>query len=67
MYPQKVLQGIPNLKRTSNFGIFDFLVVPKCQAQLVRHLLLSQARGFSRRFQILSHPHHPLLVRLLSL
>lgn len=42
MYPQKVLQGIPNLKRAVNFRIFNLLIMPNSNVQLVRHGLLRQ-------------------------
>lgn len=30
MYPQKVLQGIPDRKRTIEFSIFNFLIMIEC-------------------------------------
>ena len=43
MYPQKVLQGIPDRKRTVEFSIFDLLIMPQGQAKPVCQLLLGQA------------------------
>lgn len=55
MYPQKVLQGIPNLERTANFFVLDFLVMAERQPQFVSHCLLGQTRRFAGIFQIIPH------------
>ena len=46
MYPQKVLQGIPDRERPIDLRILYLLVMPQADPQLVRHLLLRQAGGF---------------------
>lgn len=47
MYPQKVLQGIPDRERSIDLRILYLLVMPQADPQLVRHLLLRQAGGFA--------------------
>ena len=61
MYPQKVLQGIPDLKRAVDLRVFYLLVVPKGQAQLVRCGLLGEVGGLPGRPQILTRYINPLL------
>ena len=56
MYPQKVLQGIPDLKRTAELFVLYFLIVPQGQAQSIRYGLLGQPGGFSCSAQIF--PRH---------
>ena len=58
MYPQKVLQGVPNLERTFNLFILDLLVMTQRNPQIIRHNLLSHALGFSGGLQVFSHPLH---------
>ena len=55
MYPKKVLQGVPNLKRAANLHIFNLLIVAKCKPQLVRQSLLREAQRPPRSFQIVPH------------
>ncbi len=45
MYPQKVLQGIPNLKGAAKYPVLNLLIVIKCQPQLVRYRLLGHPCG----------------------
>lgn len=47
MYPQKVLQGIPDRERPIDLRILYLLVMPQADPQLVRHFLLRQAGGFA--------------------
>lgn len=61
MYPQKVLQGIPNRKRTIEISIFNFLIMPQCHIQLICHLLLRHPRSHSGVSEILSHSKTPVL------
>lgn len=57
MYPQKVLQGIPDLKRTVKLCIFYFLIVSQFQPQLISYGLLSKSSIPSGCFQIFSSAH----------
>ncbi len=61
MYPQKVLQGIPDLKRAVEFCILDFLVVIEGQLQFVRHGLLGKTGGLAGGLQVLAHRVPPFL------
>ena len=54
MYPQKVLQGVPNLKRAVKNCILYFLIVIKCQPQLVRYLLLRHTSRLAGGFKVFS-------------
>ncbi len=61
MYPEKVLQGIPEFNGASNFARLDFLVVPKVNIKPLSKHLLSESSGFACCFQVLSaHPSTPL-------
>ena len=40
MYPQNVLQGVPDGKAAIDLRILNFLVMPKRNSKLIRHLLL---------------------------
>lgn len=43
MYPQKVLQGVPNLKRAPKICILNFLIVSQSDSQFIRYVLLGHA------------------------
>ena len=47
MYPQKVLQGIPNRKGATDLSILNFLIMPKRQSEFIRHGLLWHPGGLS--------------------
>lgn len=58
MYPQKVLQGVPNLERPFDFFILYLLVMAQRNPQKIRYGLLGHALGLSGGFQVFSHPLH---------
>ena len=55
---EKVLQGVPNLKRTTSVPRLNLLIVSQPNPQLVRHSLLRQAVGLSGFLQIAPHSWH---------
>lgn len=59
MYPQKVLQGIPDRKRAVELCVFYLLIVIKRQPEPIRQLLLCQPRSLARGLQICSHGNFP--------
>lgn len=61
MYPQKVLQGIPDRERPVDLRILYLLVMPKCETKPVCHVLLSQTKRFPGNLQFFSH-RNPLLL-----
>ena len=62
MYPQKVLQGIPNLKRTIKIGIFNLLIMAQADSQHIRHLLLREALILAGLLQVYPHGDDPLFM-----
>ncbi len=66
MYPQKVLQGIPNLKRTIKIGIFNLLIMAQADSQHIRHLLLRQALILAGLLQVFPHGDDPLFYVIIA-
>lgn len=60
MYPQKVLQGVPNLKRAVKLRIFNLLVMPQAKPQHISNILLCHASGSSFVSQSFSHTYTPV-------
>ena len=55
MYPEKVLQEVPDRERTVSLSCLDFLIMAVTNPQPLRHLRLRQARFLAGLFQYLSH------------
>lgn len=49
MCPQKVLQVIPDRKRTAKHCVLNLLIVVERKPQLIRQLLLCHSRGLPGR------------------
>ena len=63
MYPEKVLQGIPDRKGTGNFCILNLLIMPQTNFKIIRHLLLGHALCLTCRLQVSAHVFHPIFVQ----
>lgn len=66
MYQKKVLQGVPNFKRTANLRILNLLVMPKSDSQCIRYRLLGQPFALSGGLQLFSHALLPSSFALAS-